>query len=66
MAERKSPIDQSAYNHQQLGAEDEFSRRRHLSYTRSQRAAAEALQRIRQETGGSPQYGDKKQAPGQE
>jgi hypothetical protein len=48
------------YNDQALPHEDELARRRHLSFTRSTRAAAEALERIRQE---AAQHGDKTKAP---
>jgi hypothetical protein len=63
MAGPKPLIALSLYNHQDLPHEIELSRRRHLVFERSQRAATEALERIRQE---AAQHGDKVEASAKE
>jgi hypothetical protein len=60
MAGPKPLIALSLYNHQELPHEVELTRRRHLVFERSHRAAAEALERIRQE---AAQHVDKTKAP---
>ena len=54
MTGAKLPIALSAYNHQALPHEEEFARRRHLSYERSHRAAGVALRALQAERGDQP------------
>jgi hypothetical protein len=53
---RRPSLLLSQYNHQVLAHETELARRRHQSYERSQRAAAQALKALqqRQANGGTP------------